>query len=244
VSDAEWQAAHQRLTVARAQYERDTHGGDGRIVTASRNTCCRDLEAARSAAAGCTFAVDRMGADASCSTPARRTTNDEVIAAAKTMFDASQQADGRDRWRRDLASVERQQARLTDAIAAGGYVPILVERLRATEAKRRELAERLADRRHERGIPAWPQIEQRMRQSLADWRSLLTGDVAEARTGFRQLLTAPILLTPFVENGCRGVSFEGRIGLSAIFGGAVVTKLASPTGLVERCNVPFMGTAA
>jgi DNA invertase Pin-like site-specific DNA recombinase len=26
VSDAEWQAAHQRLTVARAQYERDTHG--------------------------------------------------------------------------------------------------------------------------------------------------------------------------------------------------------------------------
>jgi hypothetical protein len=44
---------------------------------------------------------------------------DEVIAAARTMFDESRQSDGRDRWRRDLASVEREQARLTDAIAAG-----------------------------------------------------------------------------------------------------------------------------
>jgi len=51
------------------------------------------------------------------------------------------------------------------------------------------------------------------------WRSLLTGDVAQARDGFRQLLSTPILCTPFVKNGRRGLRFEGRIGADALFGG-------------------------
>ena len=59
---------------------------------------------------------------------------------------------------------------------------------------------------------------------------MLTGDVAQARNGFRELLTGPILFTPFEENGRRGIRFEGRIGLQAILGGELVTKLASPTG--------------
>jgi hypothetical protein len=58
----------------------------------------------------------------------------------------------------------------------------------------------------------------------------LTGDVAQARQGFRQLLTTPIVFTPFVAGGRRGIRFEGRIGLAAVLGGEVVTKLASPTG--------------
>jgi hypothetical protein len=58
---------------------------------------------------------------------------------------------------------------------------------------------------------------------------LILGDVGQARTAFRQLLTTPIALTPFVENGRRGIRWEGRIGLSALFGGSVVTEMASPT---------------
>ena len=64
---------------------------------------------------------------------------------------------------------------------------------------------------------------------LKDWRSLFTGDVAQARQGFRELLTTPIRFTPFVHQGMLAVRFEGRGGLEAVFGG-VVTKMASPTG--------------
>jgi hypothetical protein len=109
-----------------------------------------------------------------------------------------------------------------------------VERLKATETKRRALAADLDDKaRQSRALPAWREIEQRVRQSLADWRAMLTGEIWQARTGFRQLLTTPILFTPFVRNGRRGIHFEGRIGLAAILGGEVVTKIASPTGNVE-----------
>jgi hypothetical protein len=43
-------------------------------------------------------------------------------------------------------------------------------------------------------------------------------------------LTAPIQLTPVVERGYRAIRFEGRIGLAAVFGAAMVTNMASPTG--------------
>jgi hypothetical protein len=69
-----------------------------------------------------------------------------------------------------------------------------------------------------------------VRQCLTDWRSLILGDVAQARQAFRQLLTTPIRFTPFVENARRGIRFEGRIGLSAALEGSLVTKLASPRG--------------
>ena len=55
--------------------------------------------------------------------------------------------------------------------------------------------------------------ERRIRESLQEWRSLLLGDVAQARQAFRQLLTTPIMFTPFVERGRCGVRFEGRVGL-------------------------------
>jgi hypothetical protein len=108
-------------------------------------------------------------------------------------------------------------------------VPAVVERLRATEEQRRALLARL-EPAQTRQAPRWREIERRVRESLKDWRSLLSGDVPQVRDGFRRLLTGPILLTPFVENGHRGVRFEGRIGLRAILGGDVVTNLASPTG--------------
>jgi hypothetical protein len=113
-------------------------------------------------------------------------------------------------------------------VAAGADAPVLIQRLKTTEAKRRELAAALATTTHQ--APAWREIERRVRQSLTDWRSLIQGDVAQARQAFRQLLTTPIAFTPFVERGRRGIRFEGRIGLAAVRGGEVVTKLASPTG--------------
>ena len=154
---------------------------------------------------------------------------EDVVRTARELFEATARSDDRGQLRRDLDAVERQQARLTDALAAGADVPVLVERLRATERRRSELIASL-EARHPRRQPAWREIERRVRQSLTDWRSLLTGDVAQARQGFRQLLTAPIQFTPFVERGRRGLRFEGRVGLEAVLGGEVVTKGVSPRG--------------
>jgi hypothetical protein len=59
---------------------------------------------------------------------------------------------------------------------------------------------------------------------------MFTGDVVQARQGFRQLLSGPILFTPFIERGYRAIRFEGRMGLDAVFGGNLLTKMASPAG--------------
>jgi site-specific DNA recombinase len=156
---------------------------------------------------------------------------DEVVAAARQMFEASARPDRQEELRRELAAVEREQARLTEAIATGaGTVPVLVERLRTTEMKRREVVGQLEQAHTAARPPSWREIERRIRGSLRDWRSLLIGDVSQARQGFRELLTTPIRFTPCVERGFRAIRFEGRLGLAAVFGGQMVTNLASPTG--------------
>jgi hypothetical protein len=63
----------------------------------------------------------------------------EIVKTAREMYEAEQQPDDPDRRRKALEATNRELARLTDAVAAGGDVPVLVERLRATEAKRRGL---------------------------------------------------------------------------------------------------------
>jgi hypothetical protein len=92
-----------------------------------------------------------------------------------------------------------------------------------------------------RQAPTWREIERRVRQSLADWRALLANDVEQVRQGFRQLLTTPIVFTPFDEGGRHGIRFEGRIGLEAVLGGEVVTKLASPRGSALNYEQVFRG---
>jgi hypothetical protein len=69
---------------------------------------------------------------------------DEVIATARQMFEASAQPDRQAALRCELAAVEREQARLTGAIAIGaGTVPVVVKRLRTTDGKRRRLVTQL-----------------------------------------------------------------------------------------------------
>ena len=54
-------------------------------------------------------------------------------------------------------------------------------------------------------------LERRLRAKLADWRGLLTRNVASGRDVLRKLLLAgPIRFTPVNEDGRRGYRFEGR----------------------------------
>ena len=275
VSDDDWRAAHTRLDLARAQYERDTHGQrrphrdrDSKYLLPGFGRCavCGGGLHVRSRAHGkrraffyaCTShynrgpsvcphveqwpmdAIDRAVLGALAGDVLTPDLAEDVVQAAREQFEAAIGSDDRGQLRRDLERVEREQARLTDAITAGADVPVLVERLQASDRRRRELVAAL-EAQVPRQRPAWREIERRVRRSLTDWRSLLTGDVAQARKGFRQLLTSPIRFTPFVEPGRRGLRFEGRVGLEAVLGGEVVTRLASPTGPERVWTVKRVG---
>src|SRR4051812_19681978 len=110
---------------------------------------------------------------------------EEVVLAAREMFDASVQPDHQVQLRHELAIVEREQARMADAIATGaGEIPAVVERLRAAEAKRRALKTELERAQRTRPAPAWRVIERQMRKGLSDWRARLQGDIREARAAF------------------------------------------------------------
>jgi hypothetical protein len=73
---------------------------------------------------------------------------DDLIAASREMFDASARPDHQDHLRLELAAVERAQARFTEAVGTGTeQIPVLRERLRATQAKRREWVAQLESSR-------------------------------------------------------------------------------------------------
>ncbi len=162
----------------------------------------------------------------------------EVMSAAQELFEANSGTDTRASWQSELQRIEREQTRLTDAVASGADAPVLIARLRETERQRRELVAQMQATTRPR--VAWREIERRAQRRLADWRSLFSGGVADAREGFRQLLSAPILFTPFVEKGYRAIRFELRIG-DNLFGSELVTNVASPRGIAIRWNADFLG---
>lgn len=168
---------------------------------------------------------------------------DELVTAAREMFDASFQPARHDALRRELAGIEQEVRNLTDMAAAGAKdIPALVDRLQCAEGRRRELVAALAQARLGTSRTSWCEIERRLRKQITDWHSLLNGPVARARDGLRQLLTRPVLFTPSIERGYRAIRFEGQLGLRALlFGGEVVTNVASPTGTGLSYQPVFRG---
>ena len=55
-----------------------------------------------------------------------------------------------------------------------------------------------------------PGLERHIRTKLADWRGLLTRDVASGRNVIRQLLVGPLRFTPILEERRRRYAFAGR----------------------------------
>ena len=78
---------------------------------------------------------------------------------------------------------------------------------------------------------SWREVERRMRQCLEDWRATLWGDVTQLRQAFRRVLTGPVLFTPFQKGERRGVRFEGKIGLAAVFDGYIPTEVVTRVGI-------------
>lgn len=179
----------------------------------------------------------------------------EYLEAARQQYEAASRPGYHAKLQRDLAGLEREQARLTEALATGRErVPALVARLQSADARRRDLEAALMGSQA-RGRPAWRDLEQRITRRLADWQTRLAGHLADVRQAFRELLAAPIVFEPCVVRGRRGIRFRGQLGLAAVFGGellgalpggsgvatAQVTQEASPTGPVLSYLPEFQG---
>lgn len=95
----------------------------------------------------------------------------------------------------ELATLDREIERLTEAIATGGEMLTLLSALRQRQVRRDELQAsraRLAQpRSFDRGA-----IERRVRESLADWRALLTRNTQDGRAATRRADLPPFVASP------------------------------------------------
>ena len=84
-------------------------------------------------------------------------------------------------------------------------------------------------RAHGAAAAAGQALEQRLRAKLADWRGLLTRNVASGREVLRALLIGPLRFTPVLEERRRGYAFTATIALDRLIAGVVElpTKMAS-----------------
>jgi site-specific DNA recombinase len=154
-----------------------------------------------------------------------------VIAGVRTEMQRAHEADPRTPIEAEIAQLEQEVARPTEAIVMGGPLAPLVTRLQAAEGRRQQLQETLAT--IERPVVPyvdWAAQERHARRLLDDWRGLLLGSIEDARSLLRSLLDGEtIAFTPLPERAYR---FEGSATMSGILEGIVgVSRMASPGGL-------------
>ena len=126
-------------------------------------------------------------------------------------------------------TIERELARLSEAIAAGGQLGSLLDALKARQLRRDELVAQLAVRRRvDVGRFDRRTIEATARGHLTRWRSLLTKHTADGRQLLREVLAGPLRFTPEGKT----YRFDGEAALGRLLAGiaGLPTLLASPTG--------------
>jgi len=148
---------------------------------------------------------------------------------------------------RELHAVEHRITRLVDAIASGGPVEELLERLRAERARKATLVEE--QRRLEPSSRPATDLRSRVTAVVADLRRHLGIQVARTRQLLQIMLPGPIAMVPVVEDGRRGYRFTGRLRLNGLLlaGEGIETRqpVVAPTGFVawwactsaSRCRV-------
>jgi site-specific DNA recombinase len=159
---------------------------------------------------------------------------EQAIALALEELSPARQDDTREALERELVSVRAECERLADAIQRGDPIDVLLDRLRARQARRVELERHLAQSRPIATPSAGPVLEQRLRAKLADWRRLLTENVETGREVLQTLLVGPLRFTLVLEARRRGYAFHGAIALDRLVSGVIelktLTGVASPTG--------------
>ena len=135
-----------------------------------------------------------------------------------------------ERLRADLATIEREIARLTEAIATGGEMAALLDALKTRQTRQSDL-QRVIARADGQKPPQINRtsIERQVRERLTRWRSMLTTHAQDSRQLFREALVGPIRFTP--EKAAGVYRFEGEVALGELFTGiaGLAPFMASPT---------------
>ena len=142
--------------------------------------------------------------------------------------------------RRELATLDNQLGRLTEAIVLGGdSLPRLVEEMRRQEARRAvleaeiEAVSRLSDHADALTPAALTEL---VEETLADYRGLLERQTTEARGILRELITGRVVYTPVSRPTGRWCEFEAECSVGGILRGAVDPNGGGPNGIRTRVS--------
>ena len=148
---------------------------------------------------------------------------DEIIARVRHELDPRNRGDARERLEQQIASVDQQIENLADAIAIGGDMPALVQRLTAAHRRRQELVSAMEASDAHSPAPRvnWRLVERRARHLLSEWRALMAKHAQDARPVLRELLDGPLKFTPIIEETRRDYHVAGAIDTREFFLGII-----------------------
>ena len=128
--------------------------------------------------------------------------------------------------REELADLEAQLTRHTEAIVIGGEMAPLVARMKALDRRRVHVAGVLeALVRVERITPAHVRaLEEEILSRLGNWRALLHRHPQQARQMLTKLVTARMRFRPHVEDEERWYGFATECTLGNVVGGVLHSR--------------------
>jgi hypothetical protein len=140
----------------------------------------------------------------------------------------------------ELTVLERELARLTAAVAQGGDLKPLLDGIQARERRRGTLQAQLAGLARLRPVTAveLQQLQREVEARLANWRGLLSRQVAQSRQILKKLLVGRIVFRQR-EDGV--YEFSGQASLGHIIAGLACTKVVAPTGHDTFLKQEFRG---
>ena len=139
---------------------------------------------------------------------------------------------------RELAAVQTQLGRLTQAIVPGGELSPLVAELQRLDARRVMLT---ADLQAVEGLSQatveGPRLLTMVEESLADCRGLLTRQTTEGRAILRELLVDRVVYAPAAREDGRWCEFTAECSLGRKLSGVLDTNGGGPNGIRTRVSV-------
>lgn len=133
----------------------------------------------------------------------------------------------------ELAKVETELGRFTEAIATGEALPTLLDTIKARERRRTDLKARLEHLEGlERAAGTWDRTKftESLRGSLEDWRGILEGNPVPARQILRKLLIGRLTLSPTVREDGRYYEIAGQVSYGRLLTGIIGVQGLVPPG--------------
>jgi hypothetical protein len=135
---------------------------------------------------------------------------------------------------RELSLIEAHEKNLVDAIAKGQQMDPLLAKLRAEEARKKELIADLGRLTHPADVIDFDaaRMKRELRSRISDAKGLLDRQRSEARQVLKKLIDQPLQFEVFEENGAEGYRVTGKGNYLALLPTSLVSPIVvSPTGI-------------